>query len=336
MPRRTFLTLCRLGADVARTPPPRVALLAALAAVYLIWGSTYLAMRWVVEDIPPFLGASLRWLIAGILLFVWVKVHGATRPTAAQWLGATVVGGLLVVGGNGGVMWAEQYIASGFAALMIATVPLLMALLDPLFGGPRPTLRVTAALLFGFCGVAFLVWDRIAWQDAHLGGVVVLLLAALFWSVGSLLSRRVPRSQVSLQAAAMQMLTGGVLLVLLGLLLGEGPRFHLEAVSLRSWLAMLYLVVFGSFVAYTSYIWLLQVASPTLVGTYAYVNPVVAVLLGAVLAAEALTLVTALGALVVLAAVAIVTTVQGRRPVVMKPMAEAPTLIIDEAASKRG
>jgi drug/metabolite transporter (DMT)-like permease len=314
---------------VAAPSPRPFTLAAALLAVYVIWGSTYLAMLWVVEAIPPFLGASVRWLIAGTLLYAWVKTRGAPRPTRNEWLAATLIGGLLLVGGNGGVMWAEQYVASGFAALMIATVPLLMALLDPLFGGPRPTLPVTVALLTGFAGVGFLVWDRLAWHDAHLGAVLVLGLAALLWAIGSLWSRSVPRSRVSLQAAAMQMLTGGVLLVAFGLLTGEGPRFHPEAVPLRSWLALGYLVVFGSFVAYTSYIWLLQVASPTLVGTYAYVNPIVAVLLGAFLAAEALTTVTVIGALIVLASVASVTLIQGRRAVIAKPMSEAPTLVVD-------
>lgn len=295
--------------------PSRWSVLAALAAIYLIWGSTYLAIRWAVETIPPFLMAGTRFFIAGALLYAWMRLRGAPKPEPFHWVGATIVGGCLLLGGNGGVVWVEKGgFPSGLTALMIATVPLWMALLQWL-RGIRMGGRVAVGLLLGFVGIVLLIGPG----ELAIGGrvdpvgAIVLIGASLSWAAGSLYSRRARLPESALLATAMEMLTGGALLILTGLAVGEQGAIRLEAISAQSFFSYLYLIVFGSLIGFTAYIWLLRVTTPVLVSTYAYVNPVVAVLLGAMLAGEELTLRTLSSAVVIITGVALIT-ISGASP----------------------
>jgi drug/metabolite transporter (DMT)-like permease len=293
-----------------RAPVLQVAL--ALGAVYLIWGSTYLAIRFAIETIPPFLMAAARYLTAGALLYGWARLRGAPRPSRVHWRSAVVIGAFLLLGGNGGVVWAEQRVDSGLAALLVSTEPLWLVLLFWLGSGrKRLDPRIVAGLLLGFLGVALLVRPGAGSSVDPLGAAVVVL-AALSWAWGSLYGQRVPFPASPLVTTGMQMLGGGVLLLAASILTGEPAGFDLEAVSLRSLLALAYLTVFGAIVAFTAYVWLMRSAPPVLVSTYAYVNPVVAVILGWALADEPLTAGTLGAAAVILAGVALITTAQGK------------------------
>ena len=271
--------------------PSTLRLLGAFAAIYILWGSTYLFIRFGVETIPPFLLAGTRHIVAGTLLYLWVRLRTNERPRAWQWLAAAVVGTLLLVGGNGGVTWAEQRVPSGLAALLVATMPLWMVLLDWLRPGRvRPRAGAALGLLLGFAGVALLVAPtRLNSHSVDPLGAGVLVLAALSWAIGSLYSRQGKVAASPLLAAAMQCLAGGAILWTLGLVTGEWSRLDAGHISLRSTLSLAYLIVFGSLLGFTAYIWLLRVATPSRVSTYAYVNPVVAVLLGWAFAGEAIT-----------------------------------------------
>jgi len=264
--------------------------LGALLIVYLFWGGTYLGIRFAVQTIPPFLMAGTRFLIAGIAVYLYARMRGAAKPKKEHWIDAGIVGALLLLGGNGIVSWAEQMVSSSIAALLIATVPLWMILLG-LFAKdtPRPNAIVCAAVALGFAGIAILVLPSSGIGRISLTGVAALLVASLFWSLGSMYSRRARLPGSPLLAVGMQMLVGGALMVLGSGLGGEWSRFHPAQVSARSLFGMGYLVLFGSIVAYNAYIWLLKNADPTWVSTYAFVNPIVAVFLGWLLAGEQLT-----------------------------------------------
>ena len=274
--------------DTSNTTPSLMALLLAFAAVYLIWGSTYLGIRFAIETMPPFTMSALRFLSAGTILFVGSTSLGAGWPRAVHWRSAAIVGTLLLVSGNGLLAWAEQFVPSGVAALIVGTVPLWMVVLDAMGpGGSRPGLAVIAGLVLGLLGIAVLVGPgELGGGSVHLGGALAICFAAFSWAVGSLYSRRAPQSSSTLQNVGMQMLTGGGILFLVGLGLGE--RVDFAAVSARSAWALAYLAIFGGVVSYSAYVWLLKVSTPARVSTYAYVNPVVAVLLGWALAGEAL------------------------------------------------
>jgi len=290
----------------------RLRVAAAFLAVYLIWGSTYLAIRFAIETMPPFLMAGFRYLLAGAAVYAWALVRERERPSAAQWRAAFILGGLFFLGGNGAVVWAERRVSSGLAALLIASTPLWVVLLEWLRpGGRRPSGRVAAGLALGIVGIVLLVQPGklagAAGPDP--AGAAVLIAGALSWATGSVYSHRaeleLPRSLVF--TTAMEMIAGSVLLVAAGLIAGELGDAHLEAISLHSLGAFAYLVVFGSVVAFNCFVWLLQVSTPSLVSTYAYVNPVVAVILGWLLAGESLTAMTVAGAAVIVASVASVT-----------------------------
>lgn len=290
--------------------PSRLALIAAFGAVYVIWGSTYLAIRFAVETLPPFLMAATRFLVAGGLLLAWVgRRRGGERLTARHWGAATVVGGLMLLAGNGTVVWAEQFVASGLVALLVATVPLWMVLLDwarP--GGTRPGPAVVLGLAVGFAGVAVLIGPGNGAADAvALLPALALLGASAAWALGSIYSRRASLPSTPLLSTAVQMLAGGALLAVVGLASGEAAAIDPEVISQRSVLGLVYLIVFGSLIAFSAYVWLLRVSTPAKVSTYAYVNPMVAVLLGAALANEPLTPRVGVAALLVIAAVALVT-----------------------------
>lgn len=292
--------------------PSRGALVAAFASVYVIWGSTYLAIRFAVADMPPFLMAGARWLFAGIGLLAWRLAATRERPTWREWRGAGIVGLLLVVGGNGLVSFAEIVVPSSLAALLVAIVPMWVALFGWGLTGRAPGWRVALGVAFGVAGVALLVGpaalDALRGGSTLLVGIGIVLGATLAWSAGSLYSRRAPLPKDALLGAAMEMVVGGVALALLGLATGEAPRVDLAAVTWRGWASLAFLALFGSIVAYSAYVWLLKVARPELVATYAFVNPVVAVMLGVALAGETFTPLTGAAAALIVVAVALVVT----------------------------
>jgi len=284
---------------------------AAFAAVYIIWGSTYLAIRYAVETLPPFLMAGTRFLIAGAVLYAWQRFRGVDRPKRVHWRSAAIVGGLLLLGGNGGVVWAEQTVPSGVTALLITTVPIWMVLLEWLRrDGVRPDGAVVAGVLLGFVGVVVLVWSDDLGGGVPLNhvGAMVLVLASLSWSVGSIYSRSAPLPDSPLIFTAMEMLCGGGLLAAAGLLSGETGRVVAANISLRSMLSLGYLIVFGSLIAFSCYMWLLKVSTPARVSTYAFVNPVVAVLLGVTAAGEPFGARTVVASVVIVTAVVLITT----------------------------
>jgi drug/metabolite transporter (DMT)-like permease len=302
--------------DVETGVSPRKAkLIGAFAAVYVLWGSTYLAIRFGVETIPPFLMAGTRHLTAGLLLYLWVRLRGGPRPDRRHWRTAIVIGGLMLLGGNGLVTWAERRVPSGLAALIVASVPLWMALLDGIQKRTRPRLPVVAGLLLGLGGLLVLVAPgNLAGKGrVDLLGAGALLLAALSWTAGSLYSRRVRLPESVLTVTAMEMIGGGVLLWLAGLAAGEGSRLDLAAVSARSLLSLGYLIVFGSLIGFSAYVYLLHATTPARVSTYAYVNPIVAVFLGWAFAGEAVTLRIALATVGIVAAVALIIRYGGAR-----------------------
>jgi drug/metabolite transporter (DMT)-like permease len=291
--------------------PSRFALAAAFAIIYLIWGSTFLAILFAIETLPPFLMAGVRFLVAGSLVYAWSRlVNGTGAPSRGQWLAAAAVGVLLLVGGNGLLVWSEQRIPSGVAALLVGTVPCFMALIDWLRpGGLRPSGYVFAGLLLGLVGLFWLVGPDtlIGGGRADFIGAAAVVLGSFSWALGSIYSRHAGTPASPFLSTAMQMLAGGAVLLLLSVLLGEPWAFDARAVSLRSALGLLYLIVLGSIVAFSAYIWLLRVSTPARVSTYAYVNPVVAVLLGWALAGEELTLRIGVAAAIIISGVALIT-----------------------------
>ena len=295
--------------------PSRGAVVANFAAVYVIWGSTYLGIRLAIESVPPLLMVGVRFLLAGTLLYAWARLRGAERPTAAAWGRAAIVGGCLLVCGNGGLTFGEMYVPSGLAALLIAMVPVFMALLGWLSGqSPRPTRRVWLGFACGFAGVALLARPDGA-SAAHprfLLGVGVILVGSVIWSAGSLYSRRAGQGTAPMLMAAMQMLTAGGMLLAGAGLRGEIADFHPAQVTAKSLAAFFYLVFIGALVGYNAYLWLLRHCPPAQVATYAYVNPVVAVLLGAGFGGEKLTSSMVAGAALIVAAVALVITSRPR------------------------
>jgi len=298
----------------------------AFAAIYVLWGSTYLAIRFAVQTMPPFLMAGTRHLTAGLILYLWnrrVGARDASKPRARDWGVAAVIGGLMLFGGKGLVSWAEQRVPSGLAALIVASVPLWIALLEALQQRRAPRPAVIAGLMLGLVGLAVLVVPGRFGGNGHVDplGAAALLLASLSWASGSLYSRVAKLPVATFVAIAMEMIAGGVILWSVGLAAGEGARLHLAAVSSRSLLALGYLVVFGSLAGFSAYMWLVTVTTPARVSTYAYVNPVVAVLLGWAIAGEAVTLRSGLAAAGIVAAVAIIIRYGGQRRAAVRPAA---------------
>jgi drug/metabolite transporter (DMT)-like permease len=263
----------------------------AFAAIYIIWGTTYLAIRVAVETIPPFLMAGVRFLIAGFFAFLFLRARGVPLPTRLQWRSAAIVGAFMLLGGNGLVTWAEQQVPSGIAALVVATVPLWMTLFDWLFaGGRRPGRRTTLGLVLGFAGIGLLIGPRLFVETTSVSPAswLILFLAPILWSVGSLYSRRALLPENTFMSTALEMLLAGFLLLLAGLVTGEGQQLDVASIAPRSLLAMLYLTIFGSIVALTAYVWLLKNVDAARVATYTYVNPIIAVFLGWLLLSEAI------------------------------------------------
>ncbi len=293
----------------------------ALAAVYVLWGSTYLGMRLAMATLPPFTMAGLRQTTAGVLLYVFARARGAAPPRPVHWGSTAIVGALLLLIGNGGVAWAEMRISTGMAALLICSEPMWIVLLVWLLpGGQRPSARVLGGLLVASAGLVILVRPAAGGSLAvNPAAVAVLLIAAIGWAAGSIYVQRATLPESPLLATSMQMLCGGGLLLAAGALTGESPARALAHISTGSVLALLYLVAFGSLVGFSCYTWLLRVASPVLVSTYAYVNPVVAVLLGWALIGEPVTRGTLLGAAVILGGVVLITTASHRPAATRQP-----------------
>ena len=306
----------------------RAGVVAAYLALYLIWGSTYLAIKIAVVAIPPFLMGGARFVLAGALLLAFARLRGAPRATAAHWRSASVIGACLLLGGNGGLVWALKTIPSGVGSLLVATTSLWMVLLDWLRpGGSRPPYRVLAGLAVGFVGLFILVGPG-SFGEGTLDPVAVgvVLLATLCWGAGSIYARHAPLPASSLLATSMEMLVGGALLTAASAALGEWEGFSLRAVTPASALAWTYLLVVGSLIGFTAYIWLLKVSTPARVSTYAYVNPVVAVFLGWRIAGETLNARMIAGAAVILAAVAAITTAPSSRT---PPNVEEPPAFVE-------
>ncbi|MFD9975505.1 EamA family transporter [Streptomyces sp. NPDC059017] len=287
---------------------------AALAIVYVVWGSTYLGIRVAVETMPPFLSAGARFVVAGLLLVAivaWRRGPSALRATRAQLVSAAVVGLLLLLGGNGLVVLAETAVPSGLAALLVAVVPAWVVVLRRAYG-ERPGTGAYGGVLLGLAGLAVLTLPGLS-GDVRLWGVLTVIAGTVMWSVGSFSSFRIPMPADPFAASAYEMVAGGIGCLLVGLGRGEQRGFVLADVSGRSWTALAYLVVFGSLIAFTAYVWLLHSAPLSLVATYAYVNPVVAVLLGALILGERLTWPIAVGGAVVVAGVCLIVSTERRR-----------------------
>lgn len=291
--------------------PSSLAIWSALIAVYIVWGSTYLAIFFVVETIPPFLSAGTRFLIAGGSLYAFMRLRGDPAPRRLEWRSAAIVGLLLLLGGNGGVVWAEQRVASGITALLIASVPFWMALIDALRpGGRRPNRWVILGVISGFIGIVVLIGPAgFTGGDGGVDpiGATVLLLASFSWAVGSLYSRGAKLPNSPLLGTGMEMLAGSVGLFVMATVAGEWSRLDLAAISSRSWLGMIYLIVFGAWVGFASYTWLLRVAPTMLVSTYAYVNPLVAIIVGSLLAGEEVTPRLLFAAAIIIGSVVLIT-----------------------------
>jgi drug/metabolite transporter (DMT)-like permease len=295
--------------------PSQLTIWAALITVYVVWGSTYLAILFAVETMPPFLMASVRFLIAGVMMYGFRRLVGDPKPERVEWRSASIIGAFLLVGGNGGVVWAEQFVPSGIAALMIGSAPLWMVLIAVLVPAARrqrqpPGALAILGIIIGFGGIILLAGPT---QLTGLSetvpplGAAVLTLAAFLWASGSIYARgaRLPASP--LLGTGMQMIAGGIGLLLLGTVTGEWARLDLTIISTRSLLGFGYLVIFGSLVGYAAYTWLLRAAPTTLVSTYAYVNPLVAILLGSLLAQEIVTIRILVSSAIILSSVALIT-----------------------------
>lgn len=298
----------------------------AFAVIYLAWGCTFLAIRVGVREVPPLLLASLRFLVAGFVLYVWMIAQGERSPTAGQWKSVALLAILIFVFDYGLLFWAEQRVPSGIAAVMMATIPVFMSLSEIiLLRTQKFTVRLVLALLIGVCGVAVLMNRSLGLGGAPVNtlGAVALIVASMCWSLSSALSRKLELPPSKVMSSGAQMLAGGVFLAVAAAALGEFRNFHFSAVSRAAWLALLYLIVAGSIIGFTAYVWLIHHESPTRVGTYAYVNPVVAVLVGYFIGGEALGLRTILGALFVLISVVVITMMPARKPVERIPEGDA-------------
>jgi drug/metabolite transporter (DMT)-like permease len=290
----------------------RAKVAAAFAAVYLIWGSTYLAISFVEESLPPFFMAGTRFLIAGSILYALIRLRGTSRETRSDWGKMFVTGGLMLLGGHGAVIWAEQWVPSGLTSLLVSTVPLWMVLSNYLWNRSKPNAKVAAGLALGFVGVILLAGgvEGLGASSVDITGATILVFGAFFWANGSLYSRSAKLSASPLLGTAIEMLAGGLLLLIASLILGEWTNIRLDLVSARSAVSWVYLIVFGSLVGFTSYIWLLKNVPPSQASTYAYVNPIVAMFLGWALAHEPFSLRNAVAAAIILAAVVIITVYQ--------------------------
>jgi drug/metabolite transporter (DMT)-like permease len=293
--------------------------LLAFAIIYFVWGSTFLAIRVGVREVPPFLYAAMRFLAAGGAIYLWMIAKGERSPRVREWLSVLLLAVLIFVLDYGLLFWAEQHVPSGIAAVMMATIPVFMALSEIIFLRTQTlTVRLALALLVGIAGVAVLMSRSLNLGGAPIdtSGAIALIIGAISWAIASALTRKLPLPSSKVMSSGSQMLVGGVLLTITAAGLGEFSRFHPLAVSGGAWWSLLYLVVFGSIIAFTAYVWLIHHESVTKVGTYAYVNPVVAVVIGYFWGGETLDRRTILGTLLVLVSVVVITTTRANKPAV--------------------
>lgn len=317
-----------------RPRPSTAAVIVALLVVYVVWGSTYLGIAIMIETMPPLLAAGVRYGVAGVLmlgaLVALARLRPAAapleRPTGVQWRSTFVVGTLLLLGGNGGVVLAEQFIPSGIAAVLVAMVPIWLAVLDAVVTRRRPSRLVVGGLVAGLVGVVVLLAPVEGLGGIDPLGILLVVGASLSWAIGSLYARSAPMPRSGLLGTGMEMLAGGAVLVVAGSLLGEIGRVDPGSISTASLLAMIYLIVFGSILAFTAYTWLVANVPVTTLGTYAYVNPVVAVALGAIFLSEPITLRTVLAAVLILGAVIAMVSGRPREAEEPGPVPEAATL----------
>jgi len=301
----------------ASTKPETWKVLLAFAIIYFVWGSTFLAIRVGVREVPPFLLAGMRFFIAGLVLYLWMRAKGTPSPTFREWRAASLLAIFIFVFDYGLLFWAEQHVPSGIAAVMMATIPAFMAISEiVILRTQRLTARLSIALLIGLAGVAVLVSRTISFGDAPIdtAGACALLVASVSWSVASALTRKLPLPAAKTMSSGAQMLAGGVFLTTAAALLGEFHTFHIHFVSRTTWLALAYLIVAGSIIGFTAYVWLIHHESPTKVGTYAYVNPAVAVLIGYFLGGEPIGPRTLIGTTCVLISVVLITTTPAPQP----------------------
>jgi len=301
-------------------------MIVAFAALYVIWGSTYLGIRFAIETMPPFLMAGARFVLAGLIMYAIAWSQGIGKSSWANWRTSLIIGACLLLGGNGGVTISEQYIDSGLAAVIVAIVPIYIVLLGWAMGmAPRPTPIIWLALAGGFAGVGILFGPALYFHGGRSPalGISILLVSTFIWSAGSLYSRVAKHAASPFLTAAQQMVCGGLLLLFAGVVTGELPRLHPASISILSVGSFIYLVLIGAVVGYTAYIWLLRYCEPAKVATYAYVNPIVAVLLGTLFAGETLTLRTLIAAGLIIGSVALVITAQQLRARVEPPISAA-------------
>jgi drug/metabolite transporter (DMT)-like permease len=296
--------------------------LLAFAIIYFVWGSTFLAIRVGVREVPPLILAAMRFFVAGVVLYGWMIARGECSPSGREWRSACLLGIVIFVLDYGLLFWAEQRVPSGIAAVMLATIPVFMALSEIIFLRTQTlTIRLVLALLIGIGGVAVLMSRSLNLGGAPIDkmGAVALIFASISWSVASALTRKLTLPASKVMSSGAQMLAGGVFLAVTAAALGEFRNFHPWSVSREVWFALLYLIVAGSIVGFTAYVWLIHHESPTKVGTYAYVNPIVAVLVGYFLGGEALSMRTILGSLFVLVSVVVITTTRGKKQTATLP-----------------
>ncbi|HEX4425314.1 MAG TPA: EamA family transporter [Terriglobales bacterium] len=297
------------------TQPARWKILFAFAMIYFVWGSTYLFIRIGVHEVPPFLLAAARFTFAGLALYGWMRFKGVPSPSAREWASATFLGTVMFLIDYGSLFWAEQRVPSGVSAVILATIPVFITVLEIIFlRTQRLTPQLGIGLLVGMVGVAVLMLRSVSLGEAPVdrGGAIALTVAALGWSVGTIFSRRLPLPSSKVMSAGTQMLTGGIQLFILAAVAGEFSGFRLENVSGRAWFALIYLIIAGSLIGFTAYVWLLHYESPTKVGTYAYVNPVVAVALGYLIGGETVGPRTILGTLLIIVSVVTITTMSAK------------------------
>jgi drug/metabolite transporter (DMT)-like permease len=292
--------------------------LLAFAIIYFVWGSTFLAIRVGVREVPPLILAAMRFFVAGVILYGWMIARGERSPSGREWWSAALLGMVIFVFDYGLLFWAEQRVPSGIAAVMLATIPVFMALSEIMFLRTQTlSVRLALALLVGIGGVAVLMSGslNVGGEPIDKMGAVALIVASMSWSVASALTRKLPLPESKVMSSGAQMLAGGVFLTVAAALFGEFRDFHPWSVSREVWWSLLYLIVAGSIVGFTAYVWLIHHESPTKVGTYAYVNPIVAVLVGYFFGGEALTARTIVGTLFVLVSVVVITTTRAKKPV---------------------
>lgn len=298
------------------TKPATWKTLLAFAIIYFVWGSTFLAIRVGVREVPPLLFAAMRFFAAGAALFVWVLLKRERLPNLRQWISAAALGFVIFVLDYGCLFWAEQRVPSGIAAVMLATIPAFIAVAEILILRTlRFTLQLGVALLLGICGVAVLMSHSVNFGGEVVDrmGAAALIFAAASWSIATVMTRKLPLPESKMVSSAAQMLAGGIFLVTASAVLGEFRGFDAAAISRGAWMALAYLIVAGSIVGFTAYVWLIHHQSPTKVGTYAYVNPVVAVLVGYFLGGEPLRTRTILGSVFILLSVVVITTIAAKR-----------------------